>query len=179
MGVAVRNTPLLRRSYQYTKFFSFDSNKNVSSCRSSKPRRAMRVSSSGLLVCAASPVSRLFREASSASYVSRFCSRKASRSRRENENRPSRGGNNSKKPRLRSRMRCVFRSSEGVPMCSSRSVWSVSRASSSNRKFEICRPKYSLATSSISCASSNTTAEYSGKMLPKSSCFNARSAKNK
>src|SRR5438034_4559324 len=93
MGVAVRKTPLFLRSYQYTKFFSLDSNKNMSSCRSSKLRRASRASSSGLPVCAAISVSRLFREESSASYASRCCSRNASRSCRENGNLPSRGGN--------------------------------------------------------------------------------------
>src|SRR2546429_6016524 len=70
--------------------------------------------SSGLPVCAAISVSRLFREESSASYASRCCSRNASRSCRENGNLPSRGGNCSKNVRLRSRMRCVFRSNEGA-----------------------------------------------------------------
>src|SRR2546429_3778860 len=104
MGVAVRKTPLFLRSYQYTKFFSLDSNKNMSSCRSSKLRRASRASSSGLPVCAAISVSRLFREESSASYASRCCSRNASRSCRENGNLPSRGGNCSKKDRKSTRL---------------------------------------------------------------------------
>ncbi len=72
MGVAATNTPLARRSNQYTKFPSLDSNRNFSSPRSSMARRAMFSSSSGLDGSEAISASRLFSAFTRASYASRF-----------------------------------------------------------------------------------------------------------
>jgi len=129
----------------------------------------MRVSSSGFVVSAANSVSMLFSASQGIVALAVLleerlalvaCERKPSVARREQF----------KKPRLRSRIRCVFRSKEGVPGAAS--------AASDRIPRQFLKPVIRNLSPEIIAGHVfhlvrfiEHTAEYSGRMLPKSSCL--------